>query len=80
MLANGTVGEVARKLGRTPAQVIIRWHIQNGLIVIPKSVTPHRIVENFQVFDFELTEDEMEKIATLDNNRGRIGPDPDLFT
>ena len=74
------IAGIAQKHGRTPAQVALRWHIQNGLVAIPKSVTPARIVENFQVFDFELTEDEMEKIGTLDNNRGRIGPDPDLFT
>ena len=74
------IAGIAQKHGRTPAQVALRWHIQNGCVAIPKSVTPSRIVENFQVFDFELTEDEMEKIATLDNNRGRIGPDPDLFT
>lgn len=74
------IAGIAQKHGRTPAQVALRWHIQNGLVAIPKSVTPARIVENFQVFDFALTEDEMEKIGTLDNNRGRIGPDPDLFT
>ena len=79
-LEDPVVAEIARKHGRTPAQVVIRWHLDSGLIVIPKSVTPSRIVENFQVFDFELSEDEMEKIATLDNSRGRIGPDPDLFT
>ena len=76
LLANGTVGEVARKLGRTPAQVIIRWHIQNGLIVIPKSVTPHRIVENFQVFDFELDAQDMKALDSLEDPGGRIGPDP----
>jgi 2,5-diketo-D-gluconate reductase A len=74
------IAGIAQKHGRTPAQVALRWHIQNGLVAIPKSVTPARIVENFQVFDFELTQDEMEKIGTIDNNRGRIGPDPDLFT
>jgi 2,5-diketo-D-gluconate reductase A len=73
------IAGIAQKHGRTPAQVALRWHIQNGFVAIPKSATPARIVENFQVFDFELTEDEMEKIATLDNPRGRIGPDPDLF-
>jgi 2,5-diketo-D-gluconate reductase A len=74
------IAGIAEKHGRTAAQVALRWHIQNGLVAIPKSVTPARIAENFQVFDFALTEDEMEKIGTLDNNRGRIGPDPDLFT
>ena len=74
------IAGIAAKHGRTPAQVTLRWHIQNGLVAIPKSVTPARIVENFDVFGFELTNDDMAKIGTLDNNRGRIGPDPDLFT
>ncbi len=74
------IAGIAARHGRTPAQVILRWHIQNGLVAVPKSVTPARIVENFDVFNFELTEEDMAKIATLDNSRGRIGPDPDLFT
>jgi 2,5-diketo-D-gluconate reductase A len=74
------IAAIAAKHGRTPAQVALRWHIQNGLVAVPKSVTPARIVENFDVFGFELTKDDMAKIATLDNDRGRIGPDPDRFT
>ena len=74
------IAGIAAKHGKTPAQVTLRWHIQNGLVAIPKSVTPSRIVENFDVFSFELTQDDMAKIATLDNDRGRIGPDPDRFT
>lgn len=74
------IAGIAARHGRTPAQVTLRWHLQNGFVAIPKSVTPARIVENFDVFGFELTRDEMAQIATLDNNRGRIGPDPDLFT
>ena len=74
------IAGIAAKHGKTPAQVTLRWHIQNGLVAIPKSVTPARIVQNFDVFGFELTRDDMAKIDTLDNNRGRIGPDPDLFT
>jgi 2,5-diketo-D-gluconate reductase A len=74
------IAGIAAKHRKTPAQVTLRWHIQNGLVAIPKSVTPSRIVENFDVLSFELTQDDMAKIATLDNDRGRIGPDPDRFT
>jgi 2,5-diketo-D-gluconate reductase A len=70
------VGEIAAKHGRTPAQVVIRWHLDSGLIVIPKSVTASRIVENFSVFDFALDAGDLEKLAGLDTAAGRIGPDP----
>lgn len=76
LLTNPVLGSIASKYGRTPAQIIIRWHIDSGLIVIPKSVTPSRIVENFQVFDFKLNADDMAAIAKLDKAGGRIGPDP----
>lgn len=76
LLDNPTIGAVARKHGRTPAQTIIRWHIDNGLVVIPKSVTPSRIEENFQVFDFKLDDDDLAAIAALDSPGARIGPDP----
>jgi len=70
--------DLARAYSVSPAQVVIRWHIQIGNVVIPKSVTPERIAENFEVFDFELNDAEMASIAALDAGR-RIGPDPDTF-
>ena len=70
---------IADAHGRTAAQVTLRWHLQLGNIVIPKSVTPERIEENIAVTDFELTEAEMEQIGRLDDEGGRIGPDPDTF-
>lgn len=76
-LDNPTLGEIGKKHGRSIAQVIIRWHLQQGLIVIPKSTHKERIEENIDVFDFELHADDMGKIAALDNPRGgRIGSDP----
>jgi diketogulonate reductase-like aldo/keto reductase len=70
--------QIAAAHARTPAQVVIRWHLQLGNVVIPKSVTPRRIEENFAVFDFELSEVEMQAIEALDAGR-RTGPDPDIF-
>jgi 2,5-diketo-D-gluconate reductase A len=78
VLDEPAIVEIAQRHGRTPGQVVLRWHIQLGNIVFPKSVTPERIVENFQLFDFELSEPEMEQINSLDRGR-RIGPDPDTF-
>lgn len=80
LLTNAVIGKIAAKYGRTPAQTIIRWHIDNGLIVIPKSVTPSRIAENFKVFDFKLDADDLKQIDTLDTPTGRIGPDPATAT
>ena len=75
VLRDETIVRIAEAHGRTPAQVILRWHLQEGSIVIPKSVTPSRIEENFRVFDFSLTDDEMEAIHRLNKNRRR-GSDP----
>ena len=77
-LADPAIVAIAQAHARTPAQAIIRWHLQLGNVVIPKSVTPARIEENFDVFDFELSGEEMEAIRELDAGR-RIGPDPDTF-
>ena len=78
VLGDETIGETALAHGKTPAQAILRWHLQLGNIVIPKSVTPQRIRENFDLFDFELSEQEMETFAELDRGE-RIGPDPATF-
>ncbi len=78
LLANETIAGVAARHGRTPAQVILRWHLELGNVVIPKSVTPARIKENFALFDFELSDDDMTEIGALDVGQ-RIGPDPSTF-
>ena len=80
LLGYPVIADIAQKLGRTPAQVIIRWHIENGLVVIPKSVTPSRIVENFKVFDFKLSAEDMDRLNGLDDAGARIGPDPKTAT
>ena len=70
--------EVSKKYGKTSAQVVLRWHIQRGVVVIPKSVRESRIIENADIFDFDLTDSEMNQINKLDRNH-RFGPDPDNF-
>jgi 2,5-diketo-D-gluconate reductase A len=75
-LGDPVIGDIAARHGRTPAQIIIRWHLDNGLSAIPKSVTPQRIAENFAIFDFKLSESDLAAIAGLDSAQGRIGPDP----
>ncbi|RFC71344.1 aldo/keto reductase [Streptomyces sp. AcE210] len=69
---------IAQKHGRTPAQIVLRWHVQLGNVVIPKSVTPSRIVENIDVFDFELDVEDIAAISALNEDR-RLGPDPATF-
>ncbi|BDY30939.1 MULTISPECIES: aldo/keto reductase [Mycolicibacterium] len=78
LLADPVVTGIAESRGKTPAQVLIRWHIQLGNIVIPKSVNPERIASNFDVFDFELSEQDLASIASLANGT-RLGPDPRTF-
>jgi 2,5-diketo-D-gluconate reductase A len=78
VLDDPAIAEIAGAHGKTPGQVVIRWHLQLGNIVIPKSVTPERIVENFDVFDFNLSVAQMAAIEALDVGE-RTGPDPDTF-
>ncbi len=78
VLEDPAIVEIAAAHGKTPAQVVIRWHLQLGLVVIPKSVTPQRIRENFDVFDFELSPEQMAQIESLDRGE-RTGPNPDTF-
>lgn len=70
--------EIGRKHGKSPAQVVLRWDLQSGVVTIPKSVHKERIIENAAIFDFELTADEMAQIDVLNRNK-RFGPDPDNF-
>ena len=80
VLDDPVITAIAERLGRTPAQVVLRWHIQRGNIVFPKSVTPERIRENFEIFDFELESGDLEQIDGLDRGEaGRNGPNPDRF-
>lgn len=78
LLRDQTIVGIAEKYGVTPAQVVIRWHLQVGNVVIPKSVTPERIRSNFDVFGFELADDDVAAIDALNRDQ-RLGPDPDTF-
>jgi diketogulonate reductase-like aldo/keto reductase len=78
LLREPAVTGLADKYGRTPAQIVIRWHLQLGNVVIPKSVTPSRIVENADVFGFELDDDDVASLTALDRGE-RTGPNPDTF-
>jgi len=79
ILTNDTVTKLAEKYSKTPAQIIIRWDIQNGVVTIPKSSKKERVLSNSQIFDFELSPDDMKLINDLDRNKG-LGPDPDNVT
>jgi len=78
VLDDPTIGRIAERYGKTPAQVTLRWHIQRGDVVFPKSATRSRVEENFAIFDFELGDDDMTDISLLDRDE-RIGPHPDKF-
>jgi diketogulonate reductase-like aldo/keto reductase len=78
LLDHELMKELAAKHRKRPAQIILRWDVQNGVVTIPKSVTPERIRENADIFDFELSADDMRRIDELNENR-RVGPDPDNF-
>ena len=80
VLEDPAITQIAEKAGKTPAQVVLRWHIQRGDIVFPKSVTPSRMEDNFDLFDFELDPSDMEEITALDRGEdGRTGPHPDTY-
>ena len=78
VLGDPTIAAIARRAAKTPAQVVLRWHLQRGDIVFPKSVTPDRIRENIDIFDFGLSAAEVEAISALNRNE-RTGSDPDRF-
>lgn len=78
-LNDPVLSAIAQRHGRSPAQVVLRWHIENGLVVIPKTATSARIRENYDVFGFTLTTEDHEAFAALDRPDGRIGPDPETF-
>lgn len=78
LLEDPHIVEVARRKDRTPAQIVLRWHVQLGCVVIPKSVNPDRIRENIEVFDFELDDADMAEIAGVRTGQ-RLGADPNVF-
>lgn len=78
LLSEPTIVEIAEKHKKSPAQVILRWDLQNEVVTIPKSVKEHRIIENANIFDFELSADDMDRLNSLNKNE-RVGPDPDNF-
>jgi len=78
LLTEPTIVEIAKKHDKSPAQIILRWDLQNGVVTIPKSIKEHRIIENADIFDFELSSEDMERLNSL-NKDERIGADPDNF-
>ncbi|OUM48579.1 aldo/keto reductase [Bacillus pseudomycoides] len=78
LLDNPALQEIADKYGKTTAQIILRWDLQNEVVTIPKSTKEHRIIQNADIFNFELTKEDMEQIDALNQNH-RVGPDPDNF-
>lgn len=78
LLSEPTIVEIAEKHKKSPAQVILRWDLQNEVVTIPKSIKEHRIIENADIFDFELSVDDMDRLNSLNKNE-RVGPDPDNF-
>lgn len=78
LLSEPTIVEIAEKHGKSPAQIILRWDLQNGVVTIPKSIKEHRIIENADIFDFELYTEDMDRLNSL-NKDERVGPDPDNF-
>ncbi len=77
VLTDPVIAEIAKKHNKSTAQIILRWHMELGHVAIPKSITPSRIKENFNIFDFKLSSDEMQMMAGLDSKEGRIGPNPE---
>ena len=78
LLTDQVLKDLAEKYGKTPAQVVLRWHVQLGNIVFPKSTKPERMRENIDVFDFDLSNDDLDAVSALDRHE-RTGPDPDQF-
>jgi 2,5-diketo-D-gluconate reductase A len=79
LVDDAAVAAIAAEHGKSLAQVILRWHVQLGHVVIPKSIHPERMAENLDIFDFELNDGELATITMLERD-GRIGPDPDAAT
>jgi diketogulonate reductase-like aldo/keto reductase len=75
LLEDPVLVDLSKAKGKSPAQIVLRWHVQLGLVAIPKSVTPSRIAENLDVFNFELTDEDMSRIASMETGE-RLGPDP----